>query len=214
MHTKFVESHRRTIDEMMNVLDPERATAGSGFEARHGFLAAPERVRFRILDPDTQLLGAATDITVTAAGFRSLSPDVDTVIVTENLTNFLALPHRPRTLALFGAGYGFTALRDTEWLSGCDVLYWGDLDTHGFRILDQLRAAHPHVHSVMMDSGTLLEHRDLWGRESKPSNAVLTRLTSDESAVYQALRDDKHGASVRLEQEHINWDWAVEQLRG
>lgn len=212
VHTKFVESHRRTIDDMVKMLDPERAPTGSGFEARHGFLAAPERVRFRMLDPDTQLFGAASDITVTAAGFRSLSPDVDTVIVTENLTNFLALPRRPGTLALFGAGYGFSVLREAEWLRGCSVLYWGDLDTHGFRILDQLRGAHPHVHSVLMDTETLLAHGNFWGQETKPSRAQLTRLTPEESAVYDALGNDTYGTAVRLEQEHIKWDWVLDRL--
>jgi hypothetical protein len=55
-------------------------------------------------------------------------------------------------------------LRDAAWLRECEVLYWGDIDTHGFRILDQLRAVHPHVESVLMDEETLLAHRDAWGR--------------------------------------------------
>ncbi|WP_431197125.1 Wadjet anti-phage system protein JetD domain-containing protein [[Micrococcus luteus] ATCC 49442] len=65
----------------------------------------------------------------------------------------------PKTLAIYGAGYGFTSLRDASWLWDCEVLYWGDLDTHGFRILDQLRAVHPQVVSVLMDESTLLAHR-------------------------------------------------------
>ncbi len=116
------------------------------------------------------LLGAARDITVTAEAFGSLgfqSP----VVVTENLVNFLALPDRPDTLAIYGGGYGFSSLRDAGWLQNCEVLYWGDLDTHGFRILDQLRAEHPHVVSVLMDEATLLAHRDAWVSEPSPSRA-------------------------------------------
>ncbi|XAS68112.1 DUF2220 domain-containing protein [Micrococcaceae bacterium Sec5.7] len=139
-------------------------------------------------------------------------PALPAVIVTENLVNFLSLPQRPRTLAIFGGGYGFLALRDAAWLRECEVLYWGDLDTHGFRILDQLRAVHPHVNSVLMDEATLLAHRDAWGSEPSPSQAMLTRLTDEEAAVYTSLGNDGYGPAVHLEQELIRWDWALERL--
>lgn len=134
------------------------------------------------------------------------------MIVTENLVNFLSLPDRPRTLALFGGGYGFSSLRDASWLGDRRVLYWGDLDTHGFRILDQLRAMHPQVGSLLMDEETLLAHRDSWGTEPTPSRAVLTRLTTAEASLYRALQENAYGSSVRLEQELIRWDWAMIRL--
>jgi hypothetical protein len=37
------------------------------------------------------------------------------------------------------------------------VLYWGDLDTHGFAILDELRAHCPHAESLLMNRATFLE---------------------------------------------------------
>ncbi len=48
----------------------------------------------------------------------------------------------------------------------------GDLDTHGFHILDQLRSHHPHARSIVMDQETLLAHRDFWVREDSPSHAA------------------------------------------
>ncbi|WP_298255183.1 Wadjet anti-phage system protein JetD domain-containing protein [uncultured Arthrobacter sp.] len=255
VHTKFVEGHRQTIDEMVTALqtgpaDPDPATTPSGelqtglqadpagsdpsttpsdelpalarrtagrtptarFAARHGFLRAPERVRFRLLDPGLEVLGGARDITVTAEAFAELGLPMERVVVTENLVNFLSLPDSPGTLALFGEGYGFSALQDAAWLRSCRVDYWGDLDTHGFRILDQLRSLHPHVASVLMDEETLLEHRDRWGMEPSPSRAVLTRLTAEEWVAYDALREDRHGPSVRLEQELVRWQWALDRL--
>ena len=101
-------------------------TPAARFARRHGFLHPPELVRFRILDPAIPLLGGARDITVTAEAFSTLQLPVHTVIVTENLVNFLALPERPGTLALYGGGYGFSSLRDAAWLRDCEVLYWGD----------------------------------------------------------------------------------------
>ncbi|HEX9225919.1 MAG TPA: Wadjet anti-phage system protein JetD domain-containing protein, partial [Arthrobacter sp.] len=187
-------------------------TPAARFARRHGFLHPPELVRFRILDPGIPALGAARDITVTAETFSTLQLPVHTVIATENQVNFLALPERPGALALYGGGYGFSSLRDAAWLRECEVLYWGDIDTHGFRILDQLRAAHPHVVSVLMDEETLLAHRDGWGQEPSPSRAELTRLTPAELALYEALGNDAYGSAVRLEQELIRWDWALARL--
>ena len=189
-------------------------TPAARFARRHGFLHPPELVRFRLLDPSMNVLGGARDITVTAEAFSTLQLPVHTVIATENQVNFLALPERPRALALYGGGYGFSSLREAAWLRNCEVSYWGDIDTHGFRILDQLRAVHPHVASVLMDEGTLLAHRDAWGREPSPSRAALTRLTADEAVLYEALGNDSYGSAVRLEQELIGWDWALERLRG
>lgn len=238
VHTKFIERHRQVIDQMLATVAPssrdqemsagddelESANHDAGLEdsagrtpaarfaRRHGFLHPPELVRFRLLDPAIDQFGGARDITLTAEAFGGLRLPVDTVIATENQVNFLALPGRPGTLALFGGGYGFSSLRDAAWLRNCRVLYWGDIDTHGFRILDQLRAVHPHVESVLMDERTLLAHRDAWGKEESPSRAALSRLTAAEAALYESLGSSTYGSNIRLEQELINWRWALEQL--
>ncbi|WP_285244695.1 DUF3322 and DUF2220 domain-containing protein [Pseudarthrobacter sp. fls2-241-R2A-127] len=238
VHTKFVERNRQVIDHMLAAVGRvpgtgEAETGEDGTEAaeqevplgngagrtpaarfarRHGFLHPPELVRFRLLDPDADLFGGARDITLTAEAFSRLRLPVETVIATENQVNFLALPDRPGTLALYGGGYGFSSLRDAAWLRNCRVLYWGDIDTHGFRILDQLRAVHPHVESVLMDQETLLAHRDAWGAEPSPARAALCRLAPAEAALYEALVSGTFGAGVRLEQELINWDWALGRL--
>jgi hypothetical protein len=242
VHTKFIERHRQVIDEMTAGLrtDPSlppdvaegdvlpevpaeqeallgqstARTPSARFAARHGFLHPPELVRFRALDPGMPLLGQARDLTVTAEAFSTLNLAIRRVIVTENLVNFLALPESTDTLAVYGAGYGFSSLRDASWLRDCEIWYWGDLDTHGFRILDQLRAVHPHVVSVLMDEETLLAHRDAWGSEPTPSLAMLVRLTAEESALYEALGSDRFGQSVRLEQELIRWEWVLNRWSG
>jgi hypothetical protein len=61
------------------------------------------------------------------------------------------------------------------------------------------------VESVLMDEETLLAHRDVWARN--------TRLTAAESAVYESLGNDSFGPAVRLEQELINWGWALAQIQ-
>jgi hypothetical protein len=63
-----------------------------------------------------------------------------------------------------------------------------------------------------MDRETLLAHEERWGREDRPTSAVLTRLTDAEAALYAELVSDRHGTRVRLEQERIDWAWASSRL--
>lgn len=85
------------------------------------------------------------------------------------------------------------------------MLYWGDLDTHGFAILNRVRAHLPFVRSILMDRATLFAHEDRWGMEERPTSASLSRLDAD-------LVTDRHGSSVRLEQERIDWEWVAKRL--
>ena len=52
-------------------------------------------------------------------------------------------------MVIFGAGYGFEMLAGADWwLQVVGFIYWGDIDTHGFAILDQLRRRFGHVEFV------------------------------------------------------------------
>jgi len=113
---------------------------------------------------------------------------------------------------IFGAGYGFEVLAGAAWLQRCAIHYWGDIDTHGFAILDQLRAQFPYVQSLLMDSVTLQAHQSQWGCEPLPVLRDLARLTTAESAVFNDLRDNRLQAQLRLEQERISFGWLLQAL--
>jgi len=215
--SKFIEAHRGVLTELLDAaLPPEaidsQASGVAQFTRRFGFLDKPVRIRFRLLDPalpslpGCQTLPAALpDITLDAASFAALALPVERVFITENETNFLAFPALPRALVVFGAGYGWEALARAAWLQGCQLHYWGDIDTHGFAILDQLRGQFPHAASMLMDMDTLLAHRAHWGAEPEPARHDLPRLTPAEAAVYDALRFDQLQPRLRLEQERIGF---------
>jgi hypothetical protein len=215
VHSKFIERNRSLLAELLDLALPEsvfdRAHRGAaGFERRYGLLEKPVTLRLRFLDPACAIVPAwggpaLTDVGLTAAALAALRPPVERVFVTENETNFLAFPPAPKSLVLFGAGYGFDALALADWLRERDIHYWGDIDTHGFAILDQLRGHLPHAQSFLMDRATLLAHREHWATEPAPTNRDLPRLTAEEAALYDDLRADRLGQAVRLEQERIGF---------
>ena len=101
-------------------------------------------------------------------------------------------------------------LAKADWLAACALYYWGDIDTHGFAILDQLRAHHPHAKSFLMDRQTLLAHRPQWIDEPQPTLRDLPCLSPEESALYDDLRWLRLAdRPVRLEQERIAFGLVV-----
>ena len=223
VHTKFVEGHRGVLGELLDAaLPPEsidaHASGAARFARRYGFLGKPAHVRFRILDPARTLLPATDDgerlqdLALDAASFATLGAGISRVLITENEVNFLALPPMKDSMAIFGAGYGFESLERPHWLSRCRLHYWGDIDTHGFAILDALRRRFGHVQSLLMDRGTLLEFESLWGTEDSPIERDLDTLTSEERALYDDLRDNRLGRNLRLEQERIGFGWVKDAL--
>lgn len=217
--SKFIESMRSVLMELLDLALPldaidHSATGVSQFCRRYGFQDKPLRIRFRVLDPALALLptGADQDIHVTQAVFAQLDLPVSRVFITENEVNFLAFPQVAGSMVIFGAGYGFEALADARWLQQRSIYYWGDIDTHGLAILDQLRAQLPHAHSFLMDSETLMAHEAHWGDEPQAQLRDLARLTVDEQAVFDALRGNRLRPRLRLEQERIGFGWVQQAL--
>jgi len=235
VHSKFVESRRGLLAELLDlVLDAGaidgKAVGAAGFARRYGLRDKPVMVRFRSLDPELRFGISAghgatkaadpahaednrtvSQLSLTADDFSRLFAEdgspFSQVFVTENEINFLAFPDRPSSLIVFGSGYGFDYLAGAEWLRRCRLRYWGDLDSHGFAILDQFRSFFPDAESFLMDRATLIAHRDLWTEESAPTAAELTRLLPEERDLYDDLRENRLAPSLRLEQERIGFSW-------
>ena len=219
VHSKFIESQRGVLGELFDLalppaaIDPAAAGAGQ-FARRYGFRDKPTRIRLRLLDSRLAGLpgGGAQDLTIDADCFARLAPAVSRVFITENEINFLAFPALRDSLIVFGAGYGCETLAQAKWLARCAIHYWGDLDTHGFAILDQLRAHFAHVQSFLMDRETLLAFAALWGEEPQQTLRDLPRLTALEQALYDELRDNRLRPNLRLEQERIGFHWVESAL--
>lgn len=207
--TKFIETRKAWIDKLLTAVLPEAAVdqttkSPAAFEKRFGFRAKPVRIRFRLLDPADHILGLS-DLEIPVTDFYSLTAQPETVFIVENEVNGLAFPPFPNALVIFGLGYGLSILSDARWMHDKNLWYWGDIDTHGFAMLDQIRHHFPRTRSFLMDMATLLSHRGLWGTEPSPTSRNLPLLTADEAAVYDALRHHTHAHALRLEQERLSF---------
>lgn len=205
--TKFIEARRPLLAELLALALPDEAidrssSGSSGFEARYGLAAKPALVRFRILDPDLAIRGL-TDLTVRLDELARLDLAVERVLIVENEITGIAFPPVKSAAVIFGLGYAVDVLAGVSWFGGRETLYWGDIDTHGFVMLDRLRAVLPNARSLLMDRETLLAHQAHWSSEPAPHVGALDRLTPAEAGLYDDLRFDRIGRAVRLEQERI-----------
>jgi hypothetical protein len=163
-------------------------------------------VRFRLLDNELRHhLGGLSDITAPVDEIARLKLPLERVYIVENVQTGLCFGDRPGSVVVMGLGYSVSCLSRLPWVTAAECIYWGDIDTHGFAILNRARAALPRVVSALMDELTLLRNRDLWVEEKSPYTAELPLLTALELEVYQGLRQHRWGPNVRLEQERIAW---------
>ncbi|WP_062522758.1 Wadjet anti-phage system protein JetD domain-containing protein [Demequina silvatica] len=197
--TKWLERHRAVVTSMVSAV-----TGREGL----GLVGAPPLVRVRVLDPGLAI-GGLLDVTAPAAELAALPLAPRAVVITENLETLLELPRLDGVVAVHGAGYAIDSVATLPWVRGTRTLYCGDLDSQGFAILNRGRAAGLDAQSVLMDTETLLAHRDLWVREPTPATGEYTLLTASERETLAVLRAEGH---VRLEQERIPWEVALRAL--
>ncbi|MFY2859255.1 Wadjet anti-phage system protein JetD domain-containing protein [Mycobacterium sp. THU-M104] len=204
--TKFAERYRTVLAAMLGV-----PATSSGFLAGLGLRPKPGLVRLRPA-PSLGLPGQLTEFAARSEELTQLSVEPRTVVIVENEISYLSVDVPEDGIVFWGKGFEIDSVGRLRWLAEADILYWGDIDTHGFAILDRLRARLPPALSVLMDRDTLLAHRDRWVTEDHPAKSVLTRLTPDEYDLYSELVADGLGERVRLEQERIDWQWVEQRL--
>ena len=214
LDSKWFEGRKGVLADLVEAALRGPVIEGDPFQ-RCGLKAPPRLVRLRILDASLrQRLGGLGDISAPWEQLADLDLPARHVFVVENLQTGLAFDDLPGAVVLMGLGYGVDLLGRLPWVAQAQGLYWGDLDTHGFAILNRARAHVPSLKSILMDEATLRSHAELWTQEKVPHTAeALPLLTQAEQSVYQALKRNIWGQNVRLEQERIAWDVAWRVLR-
>jgi hypothetical protein len=204
--TKFAERHRAVLAAMLGV-----SSTAAGFVTELGLASKPSLVRLR-MSPGLGFPAGIAEVACRVEDLAGLAVSPNEVFIIENEITYLSAPVPEGGLVVWGSGFAVDLPGRLPWMVPVAVTYWGDLDTHGFAILDRLRAHLPRARSVLMDTETLMEHRDRWVIEERPTAAALTRLTPAEYEVYSGLVEDRWGPSVRLEQERIDWTWVGHRL--
>lgn len=204
VHTKFIEQHQGILRELLDVVMAEHANSGENqFEKRFNLKYREPQVRFKVLDKSLarQFFSGIDDLAIPVSLFEALKLPLKRVLVAENKTTLyttLTLPQMCDTIAVFGQGNAVLNLRNTSWLNDMEVLYWGDMDVHGFEILSRFRDYFPHTRSIMMDKSTF--DRFFENDEGALSGSqTQLNLTDDERSLYELLKTN----NWRLEQEKI-----------
>lgn len=212
IHTKFIEQNQPVLRDLLDQLLPQEAVdpAATRFEERFFLRYDESLVRLRFLDSALQrrLECPVSDLSVPVGEIGNLDLAGVTCVITENRMNFLTLPALSNAVALWGGGFRVELLRRVHWLTGCRLLYWGDIDAQGFHILSQLRSTYPQAESVMMDAETLELYRNLAVRGTSCTVEKLPHLHPDEQAIFAHVAEN----TLRLEQEKIDQAYASQYL--
>jgi hypothetical protein len=197
------------LEPRMSLISDLRSGADSGLRP------LPFLVRCCILDGELrQRVGGLGDVSARLDDLGALDLPASRVYIVENVQTGLAFGDKPGAVVFMGLGYGVGSLARLPWVARAECIYWGDLDTHGFAILDRARASLPQLQSALMDEETFLVFRDLWVHEREQTQAsILPMLTASEQEVYRGLKEQRWGVNLRLEQERIPWTYADSRLR-
>jgi hypothetical protein len=214
LDSKWLEGRKAALADIIDAVRGEPSSEGDFFQ-RCGLKAPPHLIRLRILDCNLrQRVGGLGDISAPLEQLAELDLPVTNVFIVENLQTGLAFDDLSGSVVIMQLGYGVDVLGHLPWVTKAKCIYWGDLDTHGFAILNRARTHLHKLESVLMDEKTLRSHQDLWVMEKEQHGAERLSLLNDhEQAVYEALKRNVWGQNVRLEQERIVWNVAWMALK-
>lgn len=199
VHAKWLKGHRALLLTL------------TGRESLGLLPEHPPRIHFTYLDPDHRATGGRVhdSATVNDAFTPAYSPQV--VIISENKDTAIHFPPIPGGIAVEGEGFGGKTAAAFPWLIHAPRLfYWGDLDAHGYEILNGWRADGLPATSILMDPATY-ETYEPFGTNTDKNNKPLgpgmpkplSCLTPGERAVYERVLDAAHTGHRRIEQERI-----------
>ncbi|WP_083450121.1 DUF3322 and DUF2220 domain-containing protein [Luteipulveratus mongoliensis] len=184
-------------------------------------LGRPATIRFSYCDPAHLAAGGRRHDTWVRGDVTTLAYTPTTVLIVENQDTYFYFPQQPGLIVVWGVGDMAPArLAECEWVAGADnVIYWGDIDADGYRILDSLRARIRKTRSILMHLDAYTQY-EVYGtntdRGNQPIKAGLkwkpADLTTPELEVLLHITAEDHRLHRRVEQERIPLDAAVGEL--
>lgn len=208
--TKFIERNKAVLSELLELVAPECVNRDADtFEERFGFRRKEPIVRLRSLDETVGILLAVEHFALPVNSLDLGLVNATTVLIVENEMTFLTLPKLPSTVALLGSGDAVANIGKARKMGNRKIVYWGDLDVHGFEALSTLRVWYPETESVMMDRSTIGKFRQFCVPGAPTYSKRCERLTATEHDAYSILKSE----GMMLEQERIPIAFAFDRLR-
>lgn len=208
--TKFIERNKGIIKELLDIIIAKSVNPDeTRFETHFNLRYDEPVVRFRVLDKAMSqvLFSGIDDLSVPINQFHEVEIPVEVVYIVENKMNMLTFPPIQKSIVVWGHGFGVDLLKDVMWLRSKKILYWGDLDVHGFQILSELRSHFSQVESFLMDRETFdLFYESGFGTETNVEKELC--LTQEEKTMFEYVKENK----FRLEQEKIPQEYVISKI--
>lgn len=210
VHTKFIEDRSSLLLDLLTTAKPDLwQREHTDWRRRIGLLVPEPLIRVRALDGALRLAGQQPDFGLPLSAFDTYLQTIKanngpTVFICENLLNFLTLPPQPNALVIWsGGGFNIDCLVNVPTLQQLPIRYWGDLDAHGFQILNQCRGYFPNTQSLLMDQPTFDHHAHLITPGEPTPATDLPHLTDEERPLFFLLKQN----NWRIEQERLEEGW-------
>jgi hypothetical protein len=181
----------------------------------------PHPINFTYLDPAYRASGGRLHDSVVAGDRMSPAYAPKVVVISENKDTAQWFPELEGGIALQGSGHeGYARVGNIDWIAtASELIYWGDIDSAGFEILNSYRERGIPVATILMDADTLRTYAR-FGISHAPDGKPLTRrrkplehLTAAERKAYEMVTDPSGLWPARLEQERIPLDEALGLVR-
>lgn len=210
VHAKWLQAHRAGVEALTGLTEL-------------GILPAhPPRIHFTYLDPAYRSTGARLHDSATVGDQFTPAYLPEVVVISENKDTAIHLPVLEGGISVEGVGKGGKTPAAFPWLRDAPVVvYWGDIDSDGYEILNGYRADFDRdIDSILMGPATYDQYStfgtsyDQHGKLLTPGTPkTLDRLRDDERTMYERVLDPDHAGHRRIEQERIPLQVAVDAVR-
>tara|TARA_X000001388_G_scaffold73659_1_gene65668 strand:- start:866 stop:2083 length:1218 start_codon:yes stop_codon:yes gene_type:complete len=127
------------------------------------------------------------------------------VLIVENETSVFQVRAFDDLLIIGGAGYSLEFL-NAPWLKSRKLAYWGDMDSDGMNMMNQVLNVYPNTTVLMMNEQTYKRFE-----KEKVEDPNYGKFDHDFQNQYEYFLC-KEAAGNRLEQEYISNDWVNESI--
>ena len=211
VHTKFIKQYESVLLSLLRYIAPDRFVAGvDDIGKALGVKSKPVLYPVRWLDHSlaVRYTGGINTLAVSSEDLQKMNPDVAEVWLVENETNLFLLQQRKNAIGIVSMGNALHVLAAVPFFNKARLLYWGDLDEAGFRMLHQFRQLYPSLESILMDDDTLQFHQHIVRSIDVGSVKMELSLNENEYAAYSYLRQVKG----RIEQEQLEQAYIQQYL--